>query len=83
MSPLRRLGLTLNPYHHYTLAAEARLFADPDLRAVICNSRLVREQIRERFGVPESRLHVITNAVDCARFAPASAQPNMAANSLL
>ncbi|MBP8295557.1 MAG: glycosyltransferase family 4 protein [Burkholderiales bacterium] len=82
MSPLRRVGLALNPYHHYTLAAEARLFADPDLRAVICNSRLVRDQIRARFGVPESRLHVIYNAVDCARFTPASAVARSAARNV-
>ena len=73
MGPWRRLGLALNPYHRYTLGAEARLFADPGLRAVICNSRLVRGQIRDLFGVPEKKLHVIYNAVDSSRFSPALA----------
>jgi UDP-glucose:(heptosyl)LPS alpha-1,3-glucosyltransferase len=49
---------------------------------VICNSRLVRDQIRARFGVPESRLHVIYNAVDCARFTPASAVARSAARNV-
>ena len=70
MSALRRLGLALNPYHRYTLNAERRLFADQRLRAVICNSRLVRDQIHRLFGVPEEKLHVIYNAVDSGRFAP-------------
>lgn len=74
MTPLRRLGLALNPYHRYTLDAEARLFADSRLRAVVCNSLLVRDQIRDLFGVPEGKLHVIYNAVDCARFSPALAK---------
>ena len=70
MSQSRRLGLALNPYHRYTLNAERRLFADPRLRAVICNSRLVRDQIQRLFGVPDEKLHVIYNAVDSSRFAP-------------
>ena len=71
MGALRRLGLCLNPYHHYTLKAERRLFRDPSLRGVICNSELVRAQIRERFGLPDDRLHLIYNAVDSTRFSPA------------
>jgi UDP-glucose:(heptosyl)LPS alpha-1,3-glucosyltransferase len=71
MRPLRKLGLRLNPYHRYTLQAESRLFRDPSLRAVICNSNLVREQIRTLFGVPDEKLQVIYNAVDSQRFSPA------------
>jgi UDP-glucose:(heptosyl)LPS alpha-1,3-glucosyltransferase len=82
MSPLRRLGLALNPYHRYTLDAEARLFADPGLRAVICNSRLVRDQIRDRFGVPDGKLHVIYNAIDSTRFSPALAKQREAVRSV-
>ena len=70
MTPMRRMLLALNPYHHYTLAAEARMFADPALRAVICNSQLVRDQIASLFDVPATKLHVIYNAVDGQRFAP-------------
>jgi len=66
-----RIGLALNPYHRYTLRAEKLLFADPALRAVICNSAMVRGQIRELFGVPDAKLHLIYNAVDSNRFSPA------------
>ncbi|TMG75448.1 MAG: hypothetical protein E6H75_10225 [Betaproteobacteria bacterium] len=48
LGPLRRFGLALNPYHRYVLAAERRVFASPRLRAVICNSRMVRDEIRAR-----------------------------------
>ena len=66
-----RLGIAINPYHAYVRAAERRLFASPRLRAVICNSRMVAGEIRHRFGVDESRLHVIYNGIDLEDFHPA------------
>lgn len=65
-----RLGQWLSPYHHYVLRAERRLFASPRLKAVICNSSMVRDEIVQCFGVPESRIEVIYNAVDLERFSP-------------
>ncbi len=70
LGPLRRFGLALNPYHRYVLAAERRVFASPRLRAVICNSRMVRDEIRARFGTPQERLHVIYNGIDTEAFHP-------------
>lgn len=67
--PVRLLD-RLNPYHRYVLRAERRLFASPRLRAVICNSRMVRDDIQRRFGVPSDRLHVIHNGVDLEHFHP-------------
>jgi UDP-glucose:(heptosyl)LPS alpha-1,3-glucosyltransferase len=65
-----RIALALNPYHWYTLAAEKRLFASPRLRAVICNSNMVKEEVRRHFGLAESKLHVIYSGVDLAAFHP-------------
>jgi len=65
-----RLGIAVNPYHAYVRAAERRLFSSPRLRAVICNSRMVAGEIRRRFGVAESRLHVIYNGIDLEDFHP-------------
>ena len=59
-----------NPYHRYVLAMERALFASPSLRAVICNSKMVRDEIRARFGVAEQNLHVIYNAVDSEVYSP-------------
>lgn len=66
----KRLGLRLNPYHRYTLAAERRLFASPQLKAVICNSRMVKAEIMQHFGVAEDKLHVIYSGVDLEAFHP-------------
>jgi UDP-glucose:(heptosyl)LPS alpha-1,3-glucosyltransferase len=63
-------SVRLNPYHRYTLAAERRLFASPRLRAVICNSQMVRKEIVHWFGTDERKLHVIYNGVDLDAFHP-------------
>ena len=65
-----RLGIALNPYHRYICAAERRMFGDPRLRAVVCNSAMVRGEIQRRFGVAEEKLHVIHNGVDLEYFHP-------------
>ncbi|GAB2180989.1 glycosyltransferase family 4 protein [Denitratisoma sp. agr-D3] len=69
-SPLAALFTRWHPWHRYVLRAEARMFRHPDLRAVICNSRMVKDDIVRRFGVAEDKLHVIHNGVDLAYFHP-------------
>jgi len=68
--PFEGAGIALNPHHHYVCAAERRMFADPALRAVICNSAMVRGEIERRFGVAAQKLHVIYNGVDLEHFHP-------------
>jgi UDP-glucose:(heptosyl)LPS alpha-1,3-glucosyltransferase len=70
VSGLARKFIEWSLYHRYVVDMEQRLFASPALRAVICNSKMVRDEIRDRFGLPESRLHVIYNAVDSELFSP-------------
>lgn len=70
MGFLGRLGIALNPYHLYTMAAERKLFASPGLKAVICNSRMVKDEIQRHFAVPEDKLHVIYSGVDSAAYHP-------------
>lgn len=67
---LGRLGQALNPYHHYVKWAEKRLFASPRLKAVICNSKMVKEEIRHYFGLPDEKLPIIHNGVDTEVFHP-------------
>ncbi len=69
-SALARLRLALSPYNRYVSRVERKLFASPWLQTVICNSSMVRDEIRDRFGVPESKLVVIYNAVDSDYFHP-------------
>ena len=70
----RRWLAVSNPYHRYLVAMEQRLFTTPSLRAVICGSKMVRDEIRERFGLPDAKLSVIYNAVDSDVFSPALRQ---------
>jgi UDP-glucose:(heptosyl)LPS alpha-1,3-glucosyltransferase len=69
-SPLARLATSLSPHHRYLLAAERALFTSPRLKAVICNSEMVRGEIAARFATSADRLVLIRNAVDSSRFHP-------------
>lgn len=60
----------LSPWHRYTLAAEATMFRHPNLRAVICISRMVRDDIIRHYGVDQTKLHVIYNGLDLEVFHP-------------
>ncbi len=62
---------TLAPFHRHTLDAEARLFASPRLKAVICNSEMVRDEIVRHFGTDPAKLHVVRNGVDIQAYSPA------------
>lgn len=68
--PLARAATALSPHHRYVLAAERELFTGARLRAVICNSEMVRGEIARRFGTAAEKLVLIRNAVDAATFHP-------------
>ena len=70
LSLWQRLGVWCNPYHAYVKRKEAEMFAHPKLRAVICNSRMVKQEIQDWFKVPPDKLHVIYNGVDTTLFHP-------------
>lgn len=76
---LGRVGVWLNPYHHYVRMAERRLFASPQLKAVICNSQMVKAEIQHYFGVADTKLHVIYSGVDTQRFQPKIRETHRAA----
>ncbi|NDV13475.1 glycosyltransferase family 4 protein [Crenobacter caeni] len=65
-----RLRLAINPYHHYVRNAERRMFLDPALRLVICNSRMVMHEIQQDFGLSDDKVAVIYNGVDTEAFHP-------------
>lgn len=67
---LHQWGIGLNPHHWYLLKVERALFEHPDLRAVICNSRMVIKEIIDRFKVDARKLHLIPNGVDLEYFHP-------------
>jgi UDP-glucose:(heptosyl)LPS alpha-1,3-glucosyltransferase len=65
-----RVCAMLSAHDRYLAAAERRLYASPWLRAVVCGSKMVSEEIGSRFRVPASKLHVIYNPVDSELFHP-------------
>lgn len=74
LNPLARWGLQLNPYHLYIKWAERKLFQSERLRAVICNSQMVKNEISNYFDIAEQKIHVIRNGIDSAAFHPALKQ---------
>ena len=48
----------------------AAVVQSPRLRAVVCNSRLVRDEIKRHFGLADDKLHVIYSGVDTAAYHP-------------
>lgn len=70
LGPISRLGIALNPYHHFTLRAEKKLYTSAQLKAVICNSRMVKDEIHRHFAVPENKIHVIYSGIDTESFHP-------------
>lgn len=66
----RALGDTLSLQHRAVLQAERAMFADPALRCVVCNSEMVRDEIRRHYGVAAGKLVVIRNGIDLQRFRP-------------
>ncbi len=70
LNPMQRLVQELSPYHRYVLATEREMFAHPGLKAVICNSQMVAEEISHFYGVDRNKLTVIYNGVDVDFFHP-------------
>jgi UDP-glucose:(heptosyl)LPS alpha-1,3-glucosyltransferase len=69
-SPFTRAGIFLNPYHRYVCRTEKAMFEHPRLRAVICNSNMVRDEVRRGFRIAPEKLRVIYNGVDLEHFHP-------------
>ncbi|MEI6737600.1 MAG: glycosyltransferase family 4 protein [Pseudomonadota bacterium] len=67
---IKRLSVKLNPHHHYLLRTEREMFLSPLLRAVICNSAMVKADILRHFDIDETKLRVILSGVDSQKFHP-------------
>jgi UDP-glucose:(heptosyl)LPS alpha-1,3-glucosyltransferase len=57
-------------YHRYVMQAEQQMYSAPELKAVICNAEMVKQEIINEFGVPADKIRVIYNAIDAQRFLP-------------
>ncbi len=68
ISPIARFITKITPFHNYALKAEKRLFNSPQLKAVICNSKMVRDEIAQYFPAAAKKIHVIYSSVDFSIF---------------
>ncbi|PHM38523.1 glycosyltransferase family 4 protein [Xenorhabdus innexi] len=58
-------------YHRYVMDAEKSMYSSPELKKVICNSEMVKQEIMADFDLPEEKISVIYNAIDQTQFFPA------------
>lgn len=70
MGPWGRWRLRLNPRHGYAQWAERQTLHNPRLRAVICGSTMVRDEIIRHFHIDPAKIAVLHNGVDCDQFHP-------------
>jgi UDP-glucose:(heptosyl)LPS alpha-1,3-glucosyltransferase len=66
----RLLRPNWHPYHRYTIAAEDAMYRHPHFRRVICNSRMIEQQVLKRNPHLEGRTTLIRNGLDPERFNP-------------
>ena len=69
-SPLKQFGVRINPHHRYVLDAERRMYHSPKLRAVICISRMVKQDVLRHYHIAPEKLHVIYGSIDTEMFHP-------------
>ncbi|AHG20181.1 glycosyl transferase family 1 [Chania multitudinisentens RB-25] len=70
----RRKWLFSNRYHRSVMCAERALYAAQELKAVICNANMIKQEIIDDFGIRADKITVIYNAIDHQTFLPASEQ---------
>jgi UDP-glucose:(heptosyl)LPS alpha-1,3-glucosyltransferase len=70
--------LMIDRYHRYVMGAEKAMYQAKELKAVICNAEMVKNEIIEDFGVDANKIHVIYNSIDSSRFVPAQSVQKLA-----
>ena len=70
----KRLTRWINRKHAQILRLERQVFDPANTKAVIANSKMVRDEILARFPFPPSRVHVIYNGITLSSVAPSRAE---------
>ena len=70
----KRLTRWINRKHAQILRLERQVFDPANTKAVIANSKMVRDEILARFPFPPSRVHVIYNGITLSSVAPSRAK---------
>ena len=69
-SAFKQFGVHVNPHHRYLLQAERQMYESPKLRAVICISQMVKQDVMRHYEIAPEKLHVIYGSVDTDFFHP-------------
>ena len=69
-SPLKQFGVRINPHHRYVLEVERQMYHSPRLRAVICISQMVKQDVLRHYDIAPEKLHVIYGGIDTEAFHP-------------
>ncbi|MCI1680493.1 MAG: glycosyltransferase family 4 protein [Ewingella americana] len=64
--------LLTDRFHSYVMRAEQEMYAAPELKSVICNAQMIKNEIMADFGLPDEKITVIYNAIDNQKFLPAT-----------
>ncbi|HWO43597.1 MAG TPA: glycosyltransferase family 4 protein [Candidatus Eisenbacteria bacterium] len=64
----RRLWQSASVYHRSVLALERRQYSPGHFKRVIAVSGIVKQEIAATYNVPEEKITVLHNGVDCDRF---------------
>jgi len=64
--------LLTDRFHSYVMRAEQEMYASPELKSVICNAQMIKNEIMADFGLPDEKITVIYNAIDNQKFLPAT-----------
>ncbi|MBT4836780.1 MAG: glycosyltransferase family 4 protein [Methylococcales bacterium] len=70
ISIISRLVQQFSLYHRYIMSAEKKLFESDQLKAVICNAEMVKQEILGYFSINPDKIHVIYSGVDTQAFNP-------------
>ena len=69
-STFKQFGVRINPHHRYVLEAEQQMYHSTKLRAVICISQMVKQDVLRHYSIAPEKLHVIYGSVDTGAFHP-------------
>ena len=69
-SPLKKFGVFINPHHRYVLGAERQMYESSKLKAVICISQMVKQDVLRHYDIAPEKLHVIYGSIDTETFHP-------------
>ena len=70
ISPAARVMTNISPFHRYMLRAEERLFNSDRLKTIICNSKMIAEEIALHFPAASSKTEVIYSSIDFKTYNP-------------